>query len=49
MRDMTNHELTEKIKELETELQKEINKNGCSKRATFLQATINLYTKKLSK
>lgn len=44
---MASYELNEKIKELRAELAEEVGKNGNSKRAIFLQATINLYTKKL--
>ena len=47
MKNMTKHELTEKIKDLKVELEKEIAENGNSKRSSFLQATINLYIKKL--
>lgn len=44
---MTDNLLVKKIKELEIELKKETDKNGNSKRASFLQATINVYSKKL--
>ena len=44
---MTDKELFEKINELEVELKEEIKNNGNSKRVSFLQATINVYNKKL--
>lgn len=44
---MASYELNEKIKELRAELAEEAGKNGNSKRAIFLQATINVYTKKM--
>lgn len=47
MKNMTSRELNEKIKDLKVELAKEIEENGNSKRASFLNATINLYLKKL--
>jgi hypothetical protein len=49
MKNMTSRELNKKIKELKTELAKELNENGTSKRTCFLAATINLYTEKLNK
>lgn len=42
---MTNRERTAKIKELKAELNKAIESKDI-KRASFLQATINLYEKK---
>lgn len=48
MKNMTSRELTQKTKELKAELAMEVGKNGQSKRASFLQATINLYTKKMA-
>lgn len=44
---MKDNELFEKIEELEVELKEEIKNNGNSKRASFLQATINVHNKKL--
>ena len=49
MRSMKRRELTEKIKDLKVELAKEIEENGTSKRASFLNATINRYLKELYK
>ena len=49
MKNMTSRELNEKIKELKTELAKELKENGTSKRACFLTATINRYSEKLNK
>jgi hypothetical protein len=49
MKSMTPRELNEKIKKLKAELKKEIEKNGYSKRAIFLNATLNQYAEKLFK
>ena len=49
MKNMTSSELNKKIKELKTELAKELNENGTSKRAYFLAATISQYAEKLDK
>ena len=47
MENMTRKELMKKIRELNAELKKEIKNNGTTKRASFLQATVNLYLKRL--
>ena len=49
MKNMTRQELAEKVKDLKAELAKEIEENGTSKRASFLNATINRYLKELYK
>lgn len=44
---MNQQQLEKKIKELKTELSPELREHGLSKRALFLSATIEIYTKQI--